>query len=192
MYIPDRKLWQNILAGDNKAWEELVRRYQALVYTVCIRSGLSLADAADCFQQTWVSLYHNRNTIQDLSRLSAWLVTTAKREVLRVIRQRQKIESGESLNKRAANDPLPDEAVEQLERQACLEIAMKQLDPRCLEIIELFFFEPEDCSYDQIANSLGISVNSLGPIRRRCLDKLRRILLKNGFAGVRTEESETL
>lgn len=192
MFKTDSVLWESILAGDDKAWGELVKRYQALVYTVCTRSGLSLADVADCFQQTWFTLYRKRKTIHDPSRLSAWLVTTAKREALRLIRQRSRVESDENLEKHIAADPLPDEALEQLERQACLEVAIGQLDPRCRDVIDLFFFEPEDQSYEHIAKSLGIPSNSLGPIRRRCLDKLKRILVKNGYPGVRNDDFEAL
>jgi len=35
----DIELWQDILAGDNAAWNDLVRRYQALVYAVVTRAG---------------------------------------------------------------------------------------------------------------------------------------------------------
>lgn len=188
----DSELWNSILSGDNRAWEELIRRYQALVYTVCIRSGLSLADAADCFQQTWVTLHRKRKAIHDPTRLSAWLVTTAKREVLRILRMGEKLETGDSLDRMVAHDPLPDEVMEQLERQACLEVSISQLDPRCRDVIDLFFFEPDNQSYEQIAKSLGIPSNSLGPIRRRCLERLRQILEKNGFPGVRNDDPETL
>ena len=163
-----------------------------MVYTVCSRSGLSLADAADCFQQTWVTLHRKRKAIHDPTRLSAWLVTTAKREVLRILRMGEKLETGDSLDRMVAHDPLPDEVMEQLERQACLEVSISQLDPRCRDVIDLFFFEPDNQSYEQIAKSLGIPSNSLGPIRRRCLERLRQILEKNGFPGVRNDDPETL
>jgi len=192
MSSADSDLWEAIINGDNRAWAELVRRYQALVYAVCTRSGLSLADAADCFQQTWVTLYKKRKSIHDPSRLSAWLVTTAKREVWRVKRRLAKMEPIDIMEKQIAAESRPDEDLEQLESQAHLEIAMQQLGLRCREIIEIFFFAPVEQTYDQIARTLNISPNSLGPIRRRCLERLKSILLKNGFPGVRNDDSETL
>jgi hypothetical protein len=60
MHDPDSTLWLRILNGDQTAWKTLVRQYQPLVYTIATRSGLSMADAADCFQQTFVSLFENR------------------------------------------------------------------------------------------------------------------------------------
>ena len=85
----DSEIWQLILRSDKKAWEILVNRYQALVYTIPSRAGLNLADCADCFQQTWLLLYENRKKVKDPSRIAAWLATTAKRETLKRLRQRE-------------------------------------------------------------------------------------------------------
>jgi RNA polymerase sigma factor (sigma-70 family) len=188
----DNELWQDILTGDNAAWNELVRRYQALVYAVVTRAGLSMADAADCFQQTWVLLFRHRHRLHDPSRLSAWLVTTAKREALR-LRRRAARESGDPLElDLIASDPLPDEALEQLERQTQLEIALKELDSRCRQVVKALFFAPEEKSYEEIARSFGLSVNSLGPVRRRCLERLKQILADHDFIDVRKTDKDAL
>lgn len=182
MTIPntDPDLWQKILNGDSAAWQLLVKRYQSLVYAVATRSGLSMADAADCFQQTWVALYENRSRIQDPTRLSAWLVTTAKREAMR-LRRRELPDTGDETEfDHPDHSPLPDEELIQIERQAHLEMALAELDLRCRQVVELFFFAPEEQSYDQISTSLGMTTNSLGPVRRRCLERLKEILRKNG------------
>jgi RNA polymerase sigma factor (sigma-70 family) len=182
-----------ILEGDNKAWELLIRRYQALVYSVSARAGLSSMDVADCFQQTWVLLHRHRHNLKDPSRLSAWLVTTAKREAIR-LRQKMGRESSEEIDETMwlSNAILPDEEMERLECQAQLEIALKDLDDRCRKLLETFFFAPTEKSYVEIAKSFGISANTLGPIRRRCLDRLRKILENNGYLEERKEEKDTL
>jgi RNA polymerase sigma factor (sigma-70 family) len=134
-----------------------------------------------------VALYENRKKLTDPSRLSAWLVTTAKREALRLRRhtERNSGEAGEDEPKDP--HPLPDEELAALERQAHLEIAIQQLDPRCRELLELFFFAPEKRTYEQIASALGIAGNSLGASRRRCLNRLKEILVRNGYLDARNE-----
>lgn len=179
--MTDTELWQEILGNKPGAWRQLVERYQSLVYAVCLRSGLSMADVADCFQQTWVLLYKSRKKIKDPSRLSAWLVTTAKREVFRVRRMRDKSLNLDSSAQLIMPPILPDEELEQLEQQARIELAMLQLDSRCRKILEALFFAPESESYESIARSLEIAPNSLGPLRHRCLEKLKKILAENGF-----------
>ncbi len=175
----DTEIWQDILAGNPGAWEELVRRYQPLVYTVATRAGLSMADAADCFQQTWVALYTNRRRITDPTRLSAWLVTTAKRESIRLYKRasaHSDLDDGPEL---ADDARLPDEEMEHLETQGRLESGLRRLDERCRKLLIALFFDPEDRSYEQIAADLGIAMNSMGPIRGRCLKRLKSLLGEN-------------
>ncbi len=181
----DVELWQDVQDGVDGAWNVLIERFQALVYSVVIRAGLSSADAADCFQQTWVLLYKNRKRIKDPARLSAWLVTTAKREALRTIRKSRRFMADEPSRETPADDPLPSEALERLELQAELERALKQIDSRCRALLQAIFFSPESQSYADIAADLGLAVNSLGPIRQRCLKRLRQRLEENGYLPVR-------
>lgn len=151
-----------------------------------------MADISDCFQQTWVSLYNHRKNLKNPSRLSAWLVTTAKREAIRLKKIAARTTDGDFDSKVSDNQLLPDEELELLEHQAHLEIAIDQLDKRCQNLVELFFFAHEDLSYQEISTTLGIPMNSLGPIRRRCLERLRKILSKNGFEGIRKSDSGPL
>jgi RNA polymerase sigma factor (sigma-70 family) len=187
----DNVLWTEILNGDAKAWEKLVKRYQALLFAVSTRMGLSQADAADCFQQTWALLFQNRSRLRNPGRISAWLVTTIKREALHLkLKKSGKHYPSENKSKASPTNsetglsnprPLPDEEIEMLERQAQLEIALKEIGGRCQELLEAMFFSPEEKSYADIAKSLGMSSNSIGPLRKRCLEKLKAILEKNNW-----------
>jgi RNA polymerase sigma factor (sigma-70 family) len=190
--LTDYQLWQRILEGDSKAWGILVQKYQPLVYAVSTRAGLSMADAADCFQQTWVLLFEHRQRLKDPSRLSAWLVTTAKREAMRLRRRADKRGEEPDNPMLMAQDLLPDEELEQLECQAQLEIALREIDLRCRKVLEAFFFAPEEKSYEEIAALYGISINSLGPIRMRCLAKLKNILIKMGYLEERKDDKRSL
>jgi RNA polymerase sigma factor (sigma-70 family) len=186
--MTDSELWQAVLDGDGKAWEKLVHRYKALVYAVSVRAGLSMADAADCFQQTWVITYQNRRKIKEPARLSAWLVTTAKREAIRLIRKAAQSDNLPPDVASPCEQILPDEELEQLEKQAHLEIALKEIDDRCRGVLRAFFFSPEDKSYEEIAGALAISPNSLGALRRRCLERLKQILIKNKYLAERKDD----
>src|SRR4051794_25415750 len=80
------ELVQAAVAGDQAAWNELVERFQGLVWATSRSYRLSRADAADVAQTTWLRLVENLNRIHDPERLGAWLATTARRECLRHIR----------------------------------------------------------------------------------------------------------
>jgi hypothetical protein len=59
------------------------------------------------------------------------------------------------------------------ERHAALREAFAQLPPGCQQLLALLTGDPA-LSYAEISARLGIPVGSIGPSRRRCLDKLRR------------------
>jgi DNA-directed RNA polymerase specialized sigma24 family protein len=58
------------------------------------------------------------------------------------------------------------------ERHAALREAFTHLPPRDQQLIALLIEDPP-VPYAEISARLGIPVGSIGPNRRRCLDKLR-------------------
>lgn len=181
----DSELWVEIKAGNPQAWTILVNRYKSLVYSVCTYMGLSQVDAADCFQQTWSQLYQYRNRLEDPSRVSSWLVTTARREAMALQRLGRRFVDSEPTTEVDDSQPKPDEVLEELECQAQLEEALRQIDQPCQKLLHLFFFADEELSYERIAADMGLAANTLGAKRRRCLEKLRQILFELGYSHER-------
>lgn len=188
MAMTDSELWAEILRGNHAAWGDLVERYKSLVYGVTSYVGLAIADSADCFQQTWVLLYQHRNQINDPAKLTSWLVTTAKREAIRLKRRSATRASDPDTGEEPDHNPLPDEELELLETQAQLEAALRDIDLPCRQLLELFFFADEEFSYEQIAHRMGLAPNTLGAKRRRCLEKLKRILVDQGYFHERNSD----
>ncbi|MEZ4651752.1 MAG: hypothetical protein R3E97_23740 [Candidatus Eisenbacteria bacterium] len=62
------------------------------------------------------------------------------------------------------------------EARVQLEIALDRLDPRCAEFLRFLFFGATTPSYEQICAEFGLAIGSVGPIRGRCLERLRQIL----------------
>jgi DNA-directed RNA polymerase specialized sigma24 family protein len=59
------------------------------------------------------------------------------------------------------------------ERHAALHEAFTRLPPCCQRLIAVLMEDPP-VPYAQISARLGIPIGSIGPSRRRCLDRLRR------------------
>ncbi|HOD66317.1 MAG TPA: sigma-70 family RNA polymerase sigma factor [candidate division Zixibacteria bacterium] len=180
-HLSDQQLWESVLVGKARAWDELVSRYGPLVYAVCRQVGISESDAADVFQHSWIALYENRFRLEDPTRIASWLLTTAKREALRYRQRQARLQSDDCLAERADERPLPDEELRRLELQARLELALRSIDRLCRDLLRAFFFAGEDQSYEQIAAAFHIAPNSLGAKRRRCLDKVRAVLIRLGY-----------
>lgn len=175
--------------GDQGAWEELVNRYQRLVYSVPRRGGLTDEQAADVFQHVFASLVEYVDRIEQPERIGAWLVTTARRETWRVGRReratapfvRAEPDSPDPVEQLPSEEPLPEETLVRLEEQQRVRVAVDALDERCNRLLKLLFYSPAPPSYAVIAAELGTSEGSIGPTRARCLQKLKRQLEQLGW-----------
>lgn len=163
--------------GDKQAWDELVECYAPLIWCVCSRQRLGRADAEDVGQNVWLQLVAQLGTIRDPAALPGWLATATRRECLRVLRTvRGPHAAGYVLDGETIPDDRASTADQDLlvaERHAALREAFAHLSPCCQQLVAALIEDPP-VPYAQISARLGIPVGSIGPTRRRCLDKLRR------------------
>ena len=186
----DEQLLAACRRGDEGAWEALVLRYQRLIYAIPRRAGLDEDAAAEIFQDVFTTLIESIETIEQPSRLQAWLVTTAKRKTWRTIgraKATRPFSSDEGdpegeMYDLADEGLLPDEALVRLEEQHLVRAALADLGGRCRTLLQMLFYAPEPPPYSEIAATLGTSEGSIGPTRARCLKKLLEILKKKGFS----------
>jgi RNA polymerase sigma factor (sigma-70 family) len=162
--------------GDERAWAALVDRYAPLIWSLCRRYRLDTTDTADVGQNVWLLLVNQLGKIRDPAALPGWLVTTTRRECQRVV---NKAQARLAARHQPDAENIPDgqaETIEQgplaAERHAALRQAFTHLPPRDRQLIALLIEDPP-VPYAEISTRLGIPVGSIGPNRRRCLDKLR-------------------
>jgi RNA polymerase sigma factor (sigma-70 family) len=163
--------------GDNQAWDVLVERYSPLIWSICRRHQLDGADAGDVGQNVWLRLVDQLDKIRDPAALPGWLATTTRRECARVLRTaREPHPAGYSPDIQNMPDEQGVPAEQELlaaEAHAALREALSHLPPRDQQLIAALTQDPP-LPYAQISARLGIPVGSIGPSRRRCLDKIRR------------------
>jgi RNA polymerase sigma factor (sigma-70 family) len=162
--------------GDHAAWENLVDQYARLIWAMTRDFKLPESDAADVFQVTWLRLFENIDRIEHPARLASWLATTARHECLRHIAARNKVvlvhEDDATLNHTVSHEPEIDERLLAEERAQAVRDALAQLPSRWQKLLELLMADPPT-SYTEISSQLGLPVGSIGPTRRRCLERLR-------------------
>ena len=162
--------------GDQRAWDDLVERYAPLVWSVCHRYQLSRADAEDVHQTVWLQLVSRLDKIREPDALPGWLATTTRRECVRALRAARGPHAADSVpDAETISDQRAATAEQELlvaERHAVLLEALARLRPCCQRLIGKLIEDPP-LSYAQISASLGIPVGSIGPLRGRCLDRLR-------------------
>lgn len=178
-------------AGDRKAWETLIRRYERLLMAIPRRCGLSEEDAADVFQTVCMKLVENLSRLRDERHLTGWLITTAKHESWNIHRKRKRLEAlvePEALGSTDAttdllvsDELLPEEAVQRLEEAQLVREALEDLGERCRLLLQLLYHSDPPLTYAEVAARLNVSTGAIGPTRGRCLVQLKKILDRNGF-----------
>jgi RNA polymerase sigma factor (sigma-70 family) len=179
----DERLVEECLAGDERAWSALVDKHKSLVYSVPVRFGLSADDAREVFQEVFLSLLSSLGNLRDPRALPAWLVRTAWHKCLHC-RRMQKRHMGSPVEHAAETvadsaDP-PEDVLRQIESEQAFRDALAALPPRCIELIRMLFFEVPATPYQEVATRLGVAIGSIGFIRMRCLDRLKKRLQEEG------------
>jgi len=182
------------LDGNQMAWNALIARYEGLIYSLALRSGLPITDAEDVFQDVCLILFEHLCELRDVSRLPGWLAMTTRREVWRRFRRVEAARLAESNLTRSQtesvalamghNAELPEEILLSIERRSELQQAMRLLPERCRRLLTLLYCIEPPCSYAEVAERLRIPLGSIGPERARSLKRLQKILETNGFLAI--------
>ena len=178
------RLVAECLRGNEEAWNILVDRYKNLVYSIPLRFGAPHQDAADIFQRVCLDLFNELPRLRDAEALQAWLISVTTHKCYRWKRQQNGKESQWDENDiaaRPADAAVPRDLLAELEREQTVREGIAELPPRCREMIELLFFENPPVPYAELAERLNLARGSIGFIRGRCLQRLRKILEKKGF-----------
>lgn len=161
--------------GDNRAWSELVDRFQDLVVATARRVGLEEDDAADVAQEVWIDLHRRIRTIESPEALPRWLEVATRRLSYKYAARHRRFIYGQFRN---LPDPgiLPDELASDEDARLRIERALDRLGGKCAELLRELFYRTGPQGYKEVARRSGMAVGSIGPIRGRCLERLRRVL----------------
>ncbi|MBV9507282.1 MAG: sigma-70 family RNA polymerase sigma factor [Acidobacteriia bacterium] len=183
--LPDERLVKECLNGNSDAWSAILGKYRKLIYSVPIKYGLPPEDAGDIFQQVCVHLLEALPTLREPRSLAAWLIKVAANGCFQWAGRERRFQSFDfeaQPDEGPVSRETPDTLIRQFERSQILHDALAEAPARCRELIRMLFFETPAVSYDEAAKRLGLATGSIGFIRMRCLDRLRKRLEEKGFA----------
>jgi len=180
---PDTRLVRECLRGSEEAWSALIDKYKNLIFSIPIKYGFSTDDATEIFQAVCVGLLTELPKLREPKALPKWLMQITAHKCFHRKREQQRSVSSEDADE--SHEPsVPARAegiLRQAEEEQSLRNALFALPPRCRQLIEMLFFEEPPRPYQQVAHSLGIATGSIGFIRQRCLERLRKQLAEAGF-----------
>jgi RNA polymerase sigma factor (sigma-70 family) len=186
---PQELTWTNqrlvaaCLEGSEPAWSALVDKYKRLIFSIPIKYGYAREDAADIFQAVCMELFSELPRLRNPEALPKWLMQVTAHKCLQMREQASHLPPANDVAPPESSAPAPqmEKMLLETEREQILRGAMLRLKARCRELVEMLFFEEPPRPYDEVAKTLGLATGSIGFIRGRCLEQLRRELAKDGF-----------
>jgi RNA polymerase sigma factor (sigma-70 family) len=158
----------------DRAWRLLVERHASVVWKVVRCFGLPEEASWEAYQGAWLRAIERLDTLRDPACFAGWLGTIARHEALAVSRARRKVVPSSSLLKDAADDgPAVGEQLQRDELCRAVREGFASLAEGCQDLLRLLTADPP-IPYSEIEELLATSHGSIGPTRRRCLDKLRK------------------
>jgi RNA polymerase sigma factor (sigma-70 family) len=161
-------------AGDESALDDLVHVMSPVLWHVVRATGLDKETAEDVVQNTWLTLVRSADSVRDAQAITRWLCTAARRESWRVSRAatRTRPVDDDVIASRMPSEDSPEAEVVAGDEGARLWRALGRLPERCQKLLRIVAWEPRP-DYSSVAENMEMPIGSIGPTRRRCLDKLR-------------------
>jgi len=185
-HLPETRLISRLRVGDLDAFEDLVAHFERPVYALCFRLLGDAEEARDAAQDTFLKVYRGLSGFRGQAGLKTWIYRIAINQAMnqrRWWRRRRREETislditrGES--ETSLGNLLPGRAISP-ESQAISsereQYIMRELSQIKHEYrIALMLREIEELSYEEIAETLGISIGTVKSRIARGREELRR------------------
>ncbi|MDR0890153.1 MAG: sigma-70 family RNA polymerase sigma factor [Oscillospiraceae bacterium] len=194
----ERSTIKQAISGDETAFEQLVVRYQAQVYNLCLRMLCNCDDAADVTQEVFFKAWRNLQGFHFEAAFSTWLyrlTSNACLDHLRAAKRRKGIslhitQPGGEEQALDIPDPAPnpEERLLRRDERETLASCMNSLDEEHRQILTLRVIN--DLSYTDIARVLGIKEGTVKSRLARARICLRKKMLQTGNKAFTTASKE--
>ena len=175
----DKKAFDQLKLGNTKGLEILFRTYFHPLYIQAYKFVLNKEVAEELVQDVFTGLWEKREKIQVERNIKAYLFTATKNRSLNYLRT--------SFAKQQFIGKVPERPIEENEGEVkelelLLEEAIGSLPEKCGTIFRLSRFS--DMTYDEIADHLGISKDTVKSQIKTALSRIRAFLGKHWEAMV--------
>jgi len=179
----DLNLIENFKKGDSSAFGEIVLKYQDKVYNLCRHMLGNVEDAEDAAQDVFLKAYQALPKFQPDASLFTWLYHIATNTCIdykkKPIFESLFGDSGEGeklIHDRASDAPSPEKLYQSKQIDEALQKSLGKLSPKLRAIIILK--EIEELSYEEIADTLEISMGTVKSRIARAREELQKLMQK--------------
>jgi RNA polymerase sigma-70 factor (ECF subfamily) len=150
--VDDNILVRRCLFGDNKAFEEIVDKYQKKVFNAAFRILNHYEDAADVTQAVFIRIYENLDKFSARYKFFSWLYKITVNESLNFLKGRK--ESGNIPAEDIAAEKTPEDVYKDIELSENIQQALMKIGLDYRVVIVLHYFQ--DLSYNEISYVLEL------------------------------------
>ena len=163
------------LAGDRSAMTDLTRIVRPWLHHVIRSHRLPAHTVEDAVQSTLLAVLRHVDDLRNPDAGLAWISVVARREALREVRAQQRYVLVDEPD--VVMPAAPDPAEIALDRisHAVVRRTVCSLPPRHRRLLELITRDDRP-NYASISTALQMPVGSIGPTRRRGLERMRQLL----------------
>jgi RNA polymerase sigma factor (sigma-70 family) len=181
---PDKRLVAECLEGNEEAWSALVDKYKNLIFSIPVKYGFSPDDSSDIFQAVCVELLSQLPNLRKPEALPKWIIQVTAHKCFHGKQQQQRTKACDPHDQafERGTPALAEGILQEAEDEQNVRQALSVLPPRCQKLMQMLFFEEPARPYQEVARTLGIAPGSIGFIRQRCLERLRKQLVEAGFS----------
>jgi len=184
--LTENRLVARLKARDLNAFEELVALFERPVYSICFRLLGDAEEARDAAQETFIRIYSNLGGFREASGLKTWIYRIAINQAInqqRWWRRRHRDQTVSLELSRGDSDATldqfmpsrgasPEQQAISHERHGRIMTALGEVRPEYR--VALVLREIEEMSYDEIAETLSISVGTVKSRIARGREELRK------------------
>jgi RNA polymerase sigma-70 factor, ECF subfamily len=168
--MDENTIIQSVINGNINAYEQLVNRYHIGLIIHCERLTGDRQTAEDIAQEAFIKAFERLKDFDDTkSRFSTWLYKIASNKAIDHLRARKRSVPSEDIEI-FAETAAPDYAAGEQHRIVRDAVAALQ-PPAHRQVVEAYYWQGK--SYQQIADDLDISINTVRTRLRRAKQQLR-------------------
>ncbi|MCP4582632.1 MAG: sigma-70 family RNA polymerase sigma factor [candidate division Zixibacteria bacterium] len=175
----DQVTIERVLAGDVKAFEVLVNKYQKKIYFLALRMTKNHDVADELAQESFVRAYMSLSGFQTGRSFYTWLYRIAVNQVLNYLKHKSFTVSLDSPSGRTYLESIPHspDQLSRLVNQEQMEVFQAALDKLPSPQKTIFLLKTyEEFSYEEISKIVGCSVGTVMSRLFRARAKLRNAL----------------
>jgi RNA polymerase sigma-70 factor (ECF subfamily) len=187
----DQELLDRCLAGEDSAWEALLKAYTRKIYNLCYRFTGRVEEAEDVTQEVFIKVFQTLKSYHAVQgSFATWLNRVARNHLVDHYRRARKDRVTSSLEDElpeAEQKPSPHMEptgqVESRERREVLQLALDKLSPDLREAVILR--DLHDLDYEEIAQVLRVPQGTVKSRINRGRLELGRVLKRmEGMRGL--------